>query len=169
MIFPKISATAGGIRSEKSQRQGRGTSVYGSESLLTLLVILAIRLLAVPAPPTVPEWATAGALGILLTAAIAEGTSLLLPFFSRKQISMATSNKSLLIHQSRMQRTLGPLFCMSMVGLLVSIVLTGSNPLFPGMSGPLLVLFFFLTAAGSVIGLAVIRSRRATTEATDKR
>jgi hypothetical protein len=51
-----------------------------------------------------------------------------------------------------------------MVGLLVSIVLTGSNPLFPGMSGPLLVLFFFLTAAGSVIGLAVFRSRRATTE-----
>ncbi|MET3948943.1 hypothetical protein ABIB49_003669 [Arthrobacter sp. UYCu512] len=82
---------------------------------------------------------------------------------------MATPSKSLLFRQSRMQRALGSLFCMSMMGLLASIVLSGSNPLFPGLSGPLLVLFFFLTAAGSVFGLATIRSRRTTTEVTDKR
>ncbi|ASN18726.1 hypothetical protein [Arthrobacter sp. YN] len=81
---------------------------------------------------------------------------------------MATTNKSLLIRQSRMQKALGLMFCMSMVGLLASIFLTGRNPLFPGMSGPLLVLFFFLAAAGSVIGLAIIRSRRGATEIADK-
>ncbi|MGO4146903.1 hypothetical protein AB4Y77_17625 [Paenarthrobacter sp. YAF11_1] len=81
---------------------------------------------------------------------------------------MATTNKSLLIRQSRMQKALGLMFCMSMLGLLASIFLTGRNPLFPGMSGPLLVLFFFLAAAGSVVGLAIIRSRRAATEIADK-
>ncbi|WP_311211463.1 MULTISPECIES: hypothetical protein [unclassified Arthrobacter] len=81
---------------------------------------------------------------------------------------MATTNKSLLTRQSRMQKALGLMFCMSMVGLLASIFLTGRNPLFPGMSGPLLVLFFFLAAAGSVVGLAIIRSRRAATEIADK-
>ncbi|MFJ6452957.1 hypothetical protein [Paenarthrobacter sp. NPDC091669] len=82
---------------------------------------------------------------------------------------MAISSRSLPIRRSRMQKALGLMFCLSMVGLLASIFLTGRNPLFPWMSGPLLVLFFFfLAAAGSVIGLAVIRSRRAATEIADK-
>ena len=63
---------------------------------------------------------------------------------------------------------LGTAFCVSMVGLLASILLTGRNPLFPGMSGPLLVLFFFLAAAGSVAGLAIIRLRRTAMEVSDK-
>ncbi len=72
--------------------------------------------------------------------------------------------------QGRRQKVLGLAFCVSMVGLLASIFLTGRNPLFPGLSGPLLVLFFFLAAAGSVIGLAVIRLRRTAKEIsnTDK-
>jgi hypothetical protein len=82
---------------------------------------------------------------------------------------MATSNKSLPIRQGRMQKALGLIFCVSMVGLLASIFLAGRNPLFLGMSGPLLVLFFFLAAAGSVFGLAIIRSRRAAMEIADKR
>jgi hypothetical protein len=73
-----------------------------------------------------------------------------------------------MMHQSRRQKVLGIAFCMSMVGLLASIFLTGRNPLFPGMSGPLLVLFFFLAAAGSVIGLATIRLRRTAKEISDK-
>ena len=82
---------------------------------------------------------------------------------------MTTSNKSLPTRQSRIQRALGLMFCISMVGLLASIFLTGRNPLFPGMSGPLLVLLFFLAAAGSATGLAVTRSRRAAMENADKR
>jgi hypothetical protein len=70
--------------------------------------------------------------------------------------------------QGRRQKVLGLAFCVSMVGLLASIFLTGRNPFFPGMSGPLLVLFFFLAAAGSVIGLAVIRLRRTAKEISDK-
>ncbi|MDJ0354493.1 hypothetical protein [Pseudarthrobacter sp. PH31-O2] len=82
---------------------------------------------------------------------------------------MTTSNKSLPTRQSRIQRALGLMFSISMVGLLASIFLTGRNPLFPGMSGPLLVLLFFLAAAGSAIGLAVTRSRQAAMETADKR
>lgn len=81
---------------------------------------------------------------------------------------MATSNRSPMTRQGRRQKVLGLAFCVSMVGLLASIFLTGRNPLFPGMSGPLLVLFFFLAAAGSVIGLAVIRLRRTAKEISDK-
>jgi hypothetical protein len=73
-----------------------------------------------------------------------------------------------MMRQSRRQKVLGLAFCVSMVGLLASIFLTGRNPLFPGMSGPLLVLFFFLAAAGSVIGLAAIRLRRTAKEISDK-
>ncbi|WP_281451586.1 hypothetical protein [Paenarthrobacter nitroguajacolicus] len=72
---------------------------------------------------------------------------------------MATSNRSPMTRQDRRQKVLALAFCVSMVGLLASVFLTGGNPLFPGMSSPLLVLFFFLAAAASVIGLAVIRLR----------
>ncbi|MFK4640939.1 hypothetical protein [Paenarthrobacter histidinolovorans] len=78
---------------------------------------------------------------------------------------MATSNRSPITRQGRMQRVLGLAFCVSMVGLLASIFLTGGNPLLPGISGPLLVLFFFLAAAASVIGLAVTKVKRTTKEA----
>ncbi|MDR6435034.1 hypothetical protein J2790_000155 [Paenarthrobacter nicotinovorans] len=77
---------------------------------------------------------------------------------------MDTSTGSQTTRQGRRQKVLGLAFCLSMVGLLASIFLTGRNPLFPGLSGPLLVLFFFLAAAGSVIGLAVIRLRRTAKE-----
>jgi len=70
--------------------------------------------------------------------------------------------------EDRRQKVLGLAFCVSMAGLLASIFLTGGNPLFPGMSGPLLVLFFFLAAAGSVLGLAVIRLRRTAKEISGK-
>ncbi|WP_146617520.1 hypothetical protein [Arthrobacter globiformis] len=81
---------------------------------------------------------------------------------------MATSTRSPMMRQVRKQKVLGLAFCVSMAGLLASIFLTGRNPLFPGMSGPLLVLFFFLAAAGSVIGLAAIRLRRTAKEISDR-
>jgi len=73
-----------------------------------------------------------------------------------------------MMRQGRKQKVLGLAFCVSMAALLASIFLTGRNPLFPGMSGPLLVLFFFLAAAGSVIGLAAIRLRRTANEISDR-
>ncbi|MGF6834158.1 DMSO reductase anchor subunit [Paenarthrobacter sp. TE4293] len=77
---------------------------------------------------------------------------------------MDTSNTSPITRQGRRQKVLGLAFCVSLVGLIASIFLTGRNPLFPGISGPLLALLFFLAAAGSVIGLAVIRLRRTAEE-----
>ena len=67
-----------------------------------------------------------------------------------------------------MQKVLGLAFCVSMAGLLASIFLTGGNPLFTGMSGPLLVLFFFLATAGSVVGLAVTKVKRTSKEVSGK-
>lgn len=78
---------------------------------------------------------------------------------------MATTSESLLMRQSRRQRAVALVFGLSMVGLLASIFLTGGSPLFPGVTGPLLVLVCFLAAAGSVVGLAITRSRRAAEEA----
>ncbi|MFC8041078.1 hypothetical protein ACFUOZ_17120 [Paenarthrobacter sp. NPDC057355] len=81
---------------------------------------------------------------------------------------MATSNRPPMTRQDRRQKVLALAFCVSMVGLLASIFLTGGNPLFPGMSSPLLVLFFFLGTAGSVVGLAVTTVKRTAKETSGR-
>lgn len=59
-----------------------------------------------------------------------------------------------------MPKALKLIFSLSMAGLAAAIFTSGHIGFFPGMMGPFLVLFFFLLAAGSVIGLAIIRARR---------
>lgn len=81
---------------------------------------------------------------------------------------MATLNRPPMTRQGRRQKVLALVFCVSMAGLLASIFLTGGNPLFPGMSSPLLVLFFFLAAAASVIGLAVTKVKRTAKETSGR-
>ncbi len=62
--------------------------------------------------------------------------------------------------RSRLPKVLRLMFYMSIVGLLASIFMGGHDHVFSGTTGPLLVLFFFLAAAGSVFGQAITRSRR---------
>lgn len=59
-----------------------------------------------------------------------------------------------------MFKALKVMFCTSIVGLSAGLLMSSHIGFFPGLTGPLLVLFFFLVSAASIIGLAIIKTRR---------
>lgn len=59
-----------------------------------------------------------------------------------------------------MFRALKVMICTSIFGLSAGMLMSSHIGFFTGLTGPLLVLFFFLVSAASITGLAIIKTRR---------